>query len=181
MLIFFYSLIDVLRQTKRLNTFKSMNNLKTNEIVVASTMSSLINKKDTSQKSKRNSVNWRGGCCRKKGCFCYYNNTVRDIFFFYEKKVKIKAPPQLWLSFPSSLFVLSVTAHWKVGWLLLSHFCITTKDGRTTPHFHPLQILLLLSTKKMCFMLLARCTNVWHYWFFFLRQSNLQWGLNWRH
>ena len=54
MLIFFYSLIDVLRQTKRLNTFKSMNNLKTNEIVVVTKMSSLIeNKKDPIQKSKR--------------------------------------------------------------------------------------------------------------------------------
>ena len=54
MLIFFYSLIDVLRQTKRLNTFKSMNNLKTNEILVVTKMSSLIeNKKDPIQKSKR--------------------------------------------------------------------------------------------------------------------------------
>ena len=54
MLIFFYSLIDVLRQTKRLNTFKSMNNLKTNEILVVTKMSSFIeNKKDPIQKSKR--------------------------------------------------------------------------------------------------------------------------------
>ena len=54
MLIFLYSLIDVLRQTKRLNTFKSMNNLKTNEILVVTKMSSLIeNKKDPIQKSKR--------------------------------------------------------------------------------------------------------------------------------